>query len=108
MPLTLADPLSRTLHGFLVRRTVQERNKELALALVRAANEGKACCVTDAWHPEGLYLACESVVADGERVALRLTATARGETWCLLEELRFDGAGRVVEHHGARAPLDGR
>lgn len=58
-----------------------------------------------------LRLEVRSIIAEGDRVMLRLTATAthQGEfagvqptgrpvTWHYLEELRFDDQGRVVEH----------
>ncbi|MGP4012660.1 hypothetical protein [Streptomyces sp. 4N124] len=108
MPLTLADPLSETLHGLLTRHAVQERNKELARALVEAGNRGEPCPLTDPFAAAGPRLACDSVLADGDRVVLRVTAEADGASWCLLAELRYDGQGRVVEYHGARVPLDAR
>jgi hypothetical protein len=104
MPLTLADPLSKTLHSLLARHTVQERNKERALALVESANRGEPCPLTDPFAPDRPLLACDSVLAEGDRVALRLTATAEAAVWGLLVEFRFDGAGRIVESHAAPLP----
>lgn len=58
-----------------------------------------------------LRLEVRSILAEGDRVMLRLTAnathqgefagvppTGRPVTWHYLEELRFDDQGRVVEH----------
>jgi hypothetical protein len=112
MPLTLAEPLSETLHSLLVRHTVQERNKELALALVESANRGEPCALTAPFAPDRPLLACDSVLAEGDRVALRLTATAKtgpaAATWCLLAQVRFDAAGRIVESHAAPLPAAAR
>jgi hypothetical protein len=108
MPLTLAEPLSETLHDLLARHTVQERNKELALALVESANRGEPCPLIDPFGLDRPLLACDSVIADGDRVALRLTATAEAAVWCLLAEFRYDGAGRLVEYHAAHLPATAR
>lgn len=99
----LSGALSETLHGLLAVRTAQERNKEIARSMIRAANAGEANELTEHWPPGSvpdLGLTCESVIADEDRVALRLAAVGGGESWRLLEELRFDAAGRVVEHYG--------
>lgn len=104
MPLTLAEPLSETLHGLLARHTVQERNKELALALVESANRGEPCPLTDSGALDRPLLACDNVLADGERVALRLTATTETAQWRLLAEFRFDTTGRLVEYYAAHLP----
>lgn len=104
MRLILTDPLSETLHSLLTRHTVQERNKELALALVESANRGESCPLTAPFAPDRPLLACDSVLADGDHVALRLTATTEAAVWCLLAEFRFDGEGRLVEHHAAPLP----
>lgn len=103
MPLTLTDPLSETLHSLLTRHAVQERNKELALTLVEAADRGEPGPLTGSFLTEPARLVCDNVLADGDRVVLRLSVTGDDDArWCLLAELRFDGAGRVVEHHAAR------
>lgn len=104
MPLTLADSLSETLHGFLTCQAVQERNKELAHALVEAANRGEPGPLTAPFGPGRPRLSCQSVIADGDRVALRLTAAADTAVWSLLAQFRFDDEGRVVEYHGAPLP----
>ncbi|MGW7256811.1 hypothetical protein [Streptomyces sp. NPDC054834] len=106
---TLTEPLSGALHELLSARCLQERNKELALALVAAGNRGEVNRLTRHWAgaagpgerslPDGLRLTCESVLADGDGVALRLTARAGRAVWALLAELRFDAAGRVADFH---------
>jgi hypothetical protein len=109
MPLTLTAPLSETLHSLLARHTVQERNKELALALVEAGNRGEPGPFTGSLPAGTVRLVCDSVLADDARVVLRLSVTGRdGTRWCLLAELGFDRAGRLVEYHGARSPLADR
>ncbi|MGW1802927.1 hypothetical protein ACWCQN_45670 [Streptomyces sp. NPDC001984] len=52
----------------------------------------------------GLRLTCESVLADGDGVALRVTARAGRAAWSLVAELRFDSAGRVKEFHDVLVP----
>ncbi|WP_438486723.1 ester cyclase [Streptomyces sp. S186] len=119
--------------------SVHERNKELALSMVAAWNRGELEGITRHWSPDiqhfsedrpvdsrrmvaamrgglaafpGLRLECRSIVAEGDRVILRITVTAthggdflgkkatgRKVTWYMLEELRFDDAGRVIEHY---------
>lgn len=104
---TLTEPLSGVLHELLTARCLRERNKELALALVAAGDRGEVNRLTRHWAearpdrplPEGLRLTCESVLADDDGVALRLTARAGRAAWSLLAELRFDAAGRIVEFH---------
>ncbi|MFI8952431.1 hypothetical protein ACIGO6_38890 [Streptomyces sp. NPDC053750] len=109
MPLTLTDPLSETLHSLMTRHAVQERNKELALALVEAAGRGEPGPLTGTLPAGAVRPVCDSVLADGDRVVLRLSAAGDSTPrWCLLAELRFDGAGRVVEYHGAHTPLAAR
>ncbi|MFC8920347.1 ester cyclase [Streptomyces sp. NPDC047821] len=59
-----------------------------------------------------LHLDVRSAVSEGDRVILRITVTAThlGEfmgkaptgkkvTWFMLEELRFDDEGRIIEHY---------
>ncbi|MCZ9339009.1 ester cyclase, partial [Streptomyces sp. TRM76130] len=59
-----------------------------------------------------LHLYVKSIVAEADRVCLRITVTAShgGEflgkapsgtkvTWYMLEELRFNDAGQVIEHY---------
>ncbi|MEV6175007.1 ester cyclase [Streptomyces sp. NPDC051954] len=59
-----------------------------------------------------LHLDVKSAVAEDDRVILRITVTAthlgefmgkaatgRKVTWFMLEELRFDDAGRIIEHY---------
>ncbi|MFI6644760.1 hypothetical protein [Streptomyces sp. NPDC050504] len=109
MSVLLTGALSETLHGLLAVHTAQERNKEIARSMVRAANDGGTNELTGHWAPgsaPGLRLACESVIADEDRVALRLAAVSGGASWRLLEELRFDAAGRVVEHYGVLAEAE--
>ncbi|MFI6644628.1 hypothetical protein [Streptomyces sp. NPDC050504] len=102
--LTLTDPLTETLHSLLARHTARERNKELALALVESANRGEPCPLTAPFAADRPLLACDRVIADGDHVALRLTATTGTAVSRLLAELRFDGDGRLVEHHAAPLP----
>jgi hypothetical protein len=104
MPPTLSDPLSQTLHAFLVARAVEERNKELARALVAEGNRGDPNQLTRHWARPGVRLDCESLLADGDRVTLRLTAALGNAAWSLAGELRFDAAGRIVEYHDVLAP----
>lgn len=105
---TLTEPLSGALHELLTARCAQERNKEIALALVAAGNRGEPNRLTRHWAaggdtregalPEGLRLTCESILADGDGVALRLTARAGRAVWSLLAELRLDAAGRIAAY----------
>lgn len=104
MRLIPKDPLNETLRSLLTRHTVQERNKELALALVDSANRGEPCPLTAPFGADRPLLAADSVLADGERVALRLTATTGTAAWSLFAEFRFDGDGRLVEHRAALLP----
>lgn len=53
MPPTLSDSLSETLHAFLAARAVEERNKELARALVAAGNRGEPNQLTRHWARPG-------------------------------------------------------
>ncbi|MCP9994234.1 MULTISPECIES: ester cyclase [Streptomyces] len=59
-----------------------------------------------------LHLDVRSAVAEGDRVILRISVTAthlgdffgkaptgRKVRWFMLEELRFDDAGRIIEHY---------
>ncbi|MFF3554978.1 hypothetical protein ACWD4V_17185 [Streptomyces tsukubensis] len=107
MRLTLTDPLSGTLHAFLTRHTLQERNKALALALVESANRGEPCLLTALFAPDRPLLVCDSVLADGDHIALRLTVTTGTAAWCLFAEFRFDGEGRITEHHTTPRPHPG-
>lgn len=111
---TLTEPLSGALHELLTARCVQERNKEIALALVAAGNRGEVNRLTrhwaDAGGPQGrsltagLLLSCESLLADGDGVALRVTARAGRAVWSLLAELRLDAAGRITQFHDVLVP----
>lgn len=114
-------------------------NKDRCLGMVAAWNRGDVHGVAAYWAPsaahyddEGrtvgndevlarmretirafpdVHLDVRSILAEGDRVMVRITATAthQGEfmglaptgrpvTWHYLEELRFDDRGRVVEH----------
>ncbi|MEU6540742.1 hypothetical protein [Streptomyces sp. NPDC047000] len=102
----MTTPLSGALHELLTAHCAQERNKELALALITAANRGGTNRLTRYWGDDsGLRLTCESVVADGDRVALRVTARTERASWTLLGELRFDEAGGIVEYYDVLVPL---
>jgi hypothetical protein len=102
---TLTAPLSGALHELLAAHCAQERNKELALALVAAGNRGEPNRLTRYWGDDsGLRLTCESVVADGDRVALRVTARTERATWTLLGELRFDAGGEIAEYYDVLVP----
>jgi C-1 hydroxylase len=59
-----------------------------------------------------LHLDVKSAVSEGDRVILRITVTAthlgdffgkaatgKKVTWYMLEELRFDDAGKIIEHY---------
>ncbi|MHB9864494.1 hypothetical protein [Streptomyces sp. YIM S03343] len=103
----LTVPLSGALHELLTAHCAQERNRELALALVDAANRGESNRLTRYWGDDsGLRLTCESVVADGDRVALRVTACTDRGSWMLLGELRLDAGGGVVEYYDVLVPLE--
>ncbi|MFE7843406.1 ester cyclase [Streptomyces sp. NPDC057474] len=120
-------------------QSVQERNKELALSMVAAWNRWELDGIIKHWAPDiqhfsedrlvdsqamvgamrgglaafpDLHLDARSVVAEGDRVILRITVTAThlGDflgtppsgtkvTWYMLEELRFNDAGQVIEHY---------
>ncbi|MFF0066451.1 ester cyclase [Streptomyces sp. NPDC005279] len=120
-------------------RSIQERNKELALSMVAAWNRWELDGIIKHWAPDirhfsedrqvdsqamvgamqgglaafpDLHLDVKSILAEDDRVALRLTVTAsqQGEfmgkaptgrkvTWFMLEELRFNDAGQVIEHY---------
>ncbi|MFE7777897.1 ester cyclase [Streptomyces sp. NPDC057445] len=120
-------------------QSVQERNKELALSMVAAWNRWELQGIIKHWAPDiqhfsedrlvdsqamagamqgglaafpDLHLEAKSVVAEGDRVILRITVTAthlgefmgkaptgRKVTWYMLEELRFNEAGQVIEHY---------
>ncbi|MFE7853235.1 hypothetical protein [Streptomyces sp. NPDC057403] len=108
MPLTLAHPLSETLHDLLAHHTLRERNKELALALVQSANRGEVCPLTDSGALDRPLLVCDGLLADGDRVALRLTATTEAAVWQVHAEFCFDAAGRVVEYYAAHLPAAAR
>ncbi|WP_306192405.1 MULTISPECIES: hypothetical protein [unclassified Streptomyces] len=95
MAQTPHDAVSETLASLLADRTRRERNKELARALV-----------ADAYHAP----VCESVLAEGDRVTVRVTLTTDRVPCGLIAEFRFDAAGDVAEYHdflireGALAP----
>jgi hypothetical protein len=114
MAPTLTEPLSGVLYELLTARSLRERNKELALALVAAGNRGEVNHLTRHWAdpagtggpalPEGLGLTAESVLADGDVVVLRATARAGRAAWSLVAELRFDATGRVARCHDMLVP----
>ncbi|MGW7416906.1 ester cyclase [Streptomyces sp. NPDC054863] len=119
--------------------SVQDRNKELALSMVAAWNRWELQGIIKHWAPEirhfsedrqvdsaqmvaamegglaafpDLHLVAKSVVAEGDRVILRITVTGsqlgefmgkapsgRKVTWYMLEELRFNDEGKVIEHY---------
>lgn len=104
---TLTEPLSRALHELLTARCAQERNKELALALVAAADRGETNRLTRYWGGDsGLRFTCESVLADGDRVALRVSARTDRGSWTLLGELRFDAEGGIAEYYDVLVPSE--
>ncbi|MFE9454457.1 hypothetical protein [Streptomyces sp. NPDC006739] len=90
MAVTMHDSLSGTLSRLLSDRAVQERNKELARALVATG------------HPEPEY---ELVLAEGDRVTLRATVTHDGSPRGLIAEIRFDTRGEVTEYHDFLVPV---
>ncbi|MGW0969419.1 hypothetical protein [Streptomyces sp. NPDC002516] len=108
----LNEPLSGALHELLTARSLRERNRELALALVAAGNRGESNHLTRPWTgtttpqalPEGLRLTAHSVIADHDAVALRATARTEGAAWSLIAELRFDAAGRIEQCHHLLVP----
>ncbi|MFH8342767.1 hypothetical protein [Streptomyces sp. AM6-12] len=114
MVTALTEPLSGVLHELLTARTLRERNKELVLALVAAANRGEANQLTRHWAapagpggrmlPAELGLTAESVLAEGDLVVLRATARTARAAWSLVAELRFDAAGRVAHCHDMLVP----
>ncbi|MFH8930884.1 ester cyclase [Streptomyces pristinaespiralis] len=74
--------------------------------IMKAAMRGGLAAFPD------LHLDVRSAVSEGDRVILRITVTAthRGDffgkaatgkkvTWFMLEELRFDDAGKIIEHY---------
>jgi C-1 hydroxylase len=119
--------------------SVQERNKEIALACAAAWNRWELDGVLEHWAPDikhysedrpvdtrqmigamraglaafpDLRLDVKSIVAEGDRVIVRITVTAThlGEflgkaptgkrvTWFMLEELLFNDAGQIIEHY---------
>ncbi|GAA2637899.1 ester cyclase [Streptomyces vastus] len=123
----------------LTEQSAQERNKELALSMVASWNRWELQGIIKHWAPDiqhfsedrqisskvmvramegglaafpDLHLDVKSIVAEGDRVCLRITVTAshqgefRGKapsgrkvTWYMLEELRFNEAGQVIEHY---------
>ncbi|GAA2259215.1 hypothetical protein GCM10010232_57350 [Streptomyces amakusaensis] len=123
----------------LTGKSVQERNKELALSMVASWNRGEVQGIVKHWSPDvrhfsedrpvpsepmikamegalvgfpDLHLEVKSIVAEGDRVCLRITVTAshQGEflgkaptgqavSWFMLEELLFNEAGQVIEHY---------
>lgn len=111
---TLTAPLSGVLHQLLTDRSLRERNKELALALVAAGNRGEVNRLTRHWAepagpatealPDGLALTVESVLADGDVVALRATARSAKAAWSLVAELSFDDKGRITRCHDLLVP----
>ncbi|MEV3861412.1 hypothetical protein AB0J38_44785 [Streptomyces sp. NPDC050095] len=89
MAQTPYDAVSETLASLLADRTVQERNKELARALV-----------ADAYHAP----VPEAVVAEGDRVMVRVTLTTGRASRSLIAEFRFDAAGEVTEYRDFLVP----
>ncbi|MEV7503818.1 ester cyclase [Streptomyces sp. NPDC093018] len=123
----------------MTEKSAQERNKELALSMVASWNRWELQGIIKHWAPDiqhfsedrpvssqamvramegglaafpDLHLDVRSIVAEGDRVCLRITVTAGhgGEflgkapsgtkvTWYMLEELRFNDAGQVIEHY---------
>ncbi|MEU3838509.1 ester cyclase [Streptomyces sp. NPDC028635] len=123
----------------LTEKSVQERNKQIALDCAAAWNRWELDGIIEHWAPgirhfsedrevdtemmiaamrgglaafPDLHLDVRSAVAEGDRVILRITVTAthlgeffgkaptgRKVTWYMLEELRFDDAGRIIEHY---------
>ncbi|GAA1427749.1 hypothetical protein GCM10009601_39460 [Streptomyces thermospinosisporus] len=123
----------------LTEQSAQERNKELALSMVASWNRWELEGIIKHWAPDikhfsedrpvsseamikamesglaafpDLHLDVKSIVAEQDRVCLRITVTAshQGEfqgkaptgrkvTWYMLEELRFNEAGQVIEHY---------
>jgi hypothetical protein len=104
---TLTAPLSGALHELLTAHCAQERNRELALALIAAGNRGETNRLTRYWGGDsGLRLTCESVVADVDRVALRVTVLTDRGSWTLFGELRFDADGGIVEYYDVLVPSE--
>ncbi|MEV7559746.1 ester cyclase [Streptomyces sp. NPDC048331] len=135
MSLTLTE----TIDGATAGQNIQERNKEIALSCAAAWNRWELDGILQHWAPDirhfsedrpvdtqlmigamrgglaafpDLHLDVKSIVAEGDRVILRITVTAThlGEffgkaptgkkvSWYMLEELRFDEAGRIIEHY---------
>ena len=89
MSQTSHDAVSEMLASLLADQTRQERNKELARALV-----------AEAYHAP----ACESVVAEGDRVTVRVTLTTGRVPSTLIAEFRFDAAGDVTEYRDFLVP----
>ncbi|OIJ68219.1 hypothetical protein [Streptomyces mangrovisoli] len=81
MTLALGTDLSGMLHRLLTRHAHQTRNKEVARRLVESAGAGR----------------CDSVLAEDDRVTVRVADPDGGEPAWRLVELRFDPEGRVVE-----------
>ncbi|MET9887852.1 ester cyclase [Streptomyces sp. NPDC006430] len=135
MSLTLTE----TTDGATATQSVQQRNKEIALACAAAWNRWDLDGILRHWAPDirhfsedrpvdtqqmigamrgglaafpDLHLDVKSAVAEDDRVILRITVTAthlgeffgkaptgRKVTWYMLEELRFDEAGQIIEHY---------
>ncbi|MFI0241460.1 hypothetical protein [Streptomyces sp. NPDC016845] len=91
MAQTPHDAVSETLASLLADRTLQERNKELARAMV-----------ADAYHAP----VCESVLAEGDRVMVRTTLTTGRVSRSLIAEFRFDAAGDVAEYRDFLIPKE--
>ncbi|MFF4402678.1 hypothetical protein [Streptomyces sp. NPDC001480] len=103
MTVTMTGDLSGTLHRFLTRYSAQARNKEIARTLVEAAGRGEPNAVARHWSPGTTRvpaLACDSILAEDDRVTLRISAVDGEDPRCLVVELRFDDHGRLVEHRG--------
>ncbi|MFH9354195.1 ester cyclase [Kitasatospora sp. NPDC017646] len=120
-------------------QSVQERNKEIALACAAAWNRWELDGITKHWAPDvkhfsedrlvdtqqmigamqgglaafpDLRLDVKSIVAEGNRVILRITVTGthlgqffgkaptgKKVSWFMLEELLFNDAGQIIEHY---------
>ncbi|MFI1169765.1 ester cyclase [Streptomyces sp. NPDC020801] len=128
-----------TVNAVSTASTVNAENKERCLRMVAAWNRWDVAGVVEHWAPDvvhyteeggqhdtreliermesavrafpDLHLDVKSILAEGDRVMLRITVTAthlgefmglaptgRRVAWHYLEELRFSPEGEVVEH----------
>ncbi|MFJ4903499.1 hypothetical protein [Streptomyces sp. NPDC088727] len=93
MDATPHDSMCGALSRLLSTQAVQERNKELARALLAAG------------HHRARY---ESVVAENDRVTARVTLTDGPVARGLIAEFRFDAQGEVSEYRGFPVPAGPR